>query len=168
MKNLNTPEEIKKFQEVEPYPDWDVEYKKYLNRLDNHKLRIMENDFWEGIHSKDLLPHYDYDFDKYVQSRAKGYADWRVRNGTTLSWGKTRKLVWIRDNGICDVCGRELEFDEYECGHIVEYVAGGTNRLENLTVMCGRCNRYLKPLHETKEEYYLWIEKIRLIKTYLT
>jgi hypothetical protein len=45
---------------------------------------------------------------------------------------------------------------QYNCGHIVDLVCQGTDRLDNLAVMCKICNQWRKSQHETKEEYILW------------
>ncbi len=73
-----------------------------------------------------------------------------------MSWEKKRAMVWKRDGGICQVCQRKLEPAEYECGHIVDRVCGGLDEIENLVVMCWRCN-HLKDPHETREQYNAWI-----------
>lgn len=80
-----------------------------------------------------------------------------VKRGTEADWRATRKLVYRRDGGICHVCGRDVLWDGYECGHIVDRVCGGTDRPSNLVTMCIICNR-LKPMHESRVEYLAWIE----------
>jgi hypothetical protein len=56
---------------------------------------------------------------------------------------------------VCQVCGDALEWQEYECGHIIDCCVGGSDRLSNLVCMCIVCNR-LKPLTETRAEYMAW------------
>jgi hypothetical protein len=75
--------------------------------------------------------------------------------GTNLSWDHTRQLIWDRDGGVCQVCGDALEWQEYECGHIIDRCVGGSDRPLNLVCMCIVCNR-LKPLTETRAEYMAW------------
>lgn len=75
--------------------------------------------------------------------------------GTELPWGKTRDIVYERDSGRCQVCGDSVDWDNYECGHIIDRVAGGSDRLSNVVCMCRACNR-LKPVTETREEYIAW------------
>jgi hypothetical protein len=59
--------------------------------------------------------------------------------------GKTRhipkdikKKVWDRDKGRCATCGsnEDLQFD-----HIIPYSKGGANTVENLQILCSRCNK---------------------------
>ena len=75
--------------------------------------------------------------------------------GTTFPWLHLRALVYERDHGVCQVCGDAIDRDSYECGHIIDRVVGGSDRLSNLVCMCITCNR-LKPLTETREQYIAW------------
>lgn len=63
-----------------------------------------------------------------------------------------RQTVWDRaekimvDNNqvaLCAICKEHLKFTTFECGHIVSVKNGGSDEPENLTPMCGRCNRSL-------------------------
>ena len=49
-----------------------------------------------------------------------------------------RKLVFIRDNHRCVKCGSTKNF---ELHHIIPHAMGGSSRLENLQLLCQRCNR---------------------------
>lgn len=46
-------------------------------------------------------------------------------------------------NGECVACHGHITKDNFECAHIVSVAAGGATVVENLTVMCGMCNRSL-------------------------
>ena len=50
----------------------------------------------------------------------------------------TRKLVFIRDNHRCVKRGSTKDF---ELHHIIPHARGGSNRLENLQLLCRDCNR---------------------------
>ena len=50
----------------------------------------------------------------------------------------TKKLVFIRDNHRCVKCGSTKDF---ELHHIIPHARGGSNRLENLQLLCRDCNR---------------------------
>lgn len=59
------------------------------------------------------------------------------------------------------VCGSDLTGENaqfWECGHIIDRVAGGPDHINNLVVMCITCNR-LKPVTETRDEYLAWASK---------
>ena len=49
-----------------------------------------------------------------------------------------RKLIFIRDNYCCVKCGSKKNL---EIHHIIPHARGGSNRLENLQLLCRRCNR---------------------------
>lgn len=72
------------------------------------------------------------------------------------SWPTLRQTVYDRDRAQCHVCGAFVFWRNYECGHIVDRMCGGHDRLSNLVTMCRTCNR-LKPVHETRDEYATWI-----------
>lgn len=80
-----------------------------------------------------------------------------AQRATDMTWEATRALVFERDGGRCHVCGEVIPWHHYECGHIIDRVAGGSDRLSNLVTMCALCNR-LKPVHESRAEYIAWLE----------
>lgn len=43
--------------------------------------------------------------------------------------------------GECYVCGCDLEFKNFECGHVVAHFFGGESILENLKPICASCNK---------------------------
>jgi hypothetical protein len=49
-----------------------------------------------------------------------------------------RQTVWERDGGRCVQCGEtfELQFD-----HVIPVALGGATTVENLQLLCARCNR---------------------------
>ena len=87
----------------------------------------------------------------YARKFAKG-VDWADRTHRKLVHLKTearpanrtyipahiRKLIFIRDNYCCVKCGSKKNL---EIHHIVPLAKGGSNRLENLQLLCRSCNR---------------------------
>ena len=87
----------------------------------------------------------------YARKFAKG-VDWADRTHRKLVHLKTearpanrtyipahiRKLIFIRDNYCCVKCGSKKNL---EIHHIVPLAKGGSNRLENLQLLCRVCNR---------------------------
>lgn len=47
-------------------------------------------------------------------------------------------LVWERDGGKCRKCGSNIEL-QYD--HVIPYSLGGANTVDNLQILCGKCNR---------------------------
>ncbi len=54
-----------------------------------------------------------------------------------------RQVVWdYYDNKRCAAgCGKDLNFDEYEMGHITSKTLGGDDKIDNLCILCKACNR---------------------------
>ena len=58
---------------------------------------------------------------------------------------KIRKKLWKTYfkksiEGECYVCKEEIDFDNFECGHIKSVFFGGNNKLDNLRPLCRICN----------------------------
>jgi hypothetical protein len=56
-----------------------------------------------------------------------------------------RKKVWEKEigdtlNGNCYVCDRSIQFDQFECGHIIAEINNGPTHIDNLKVLCKPCN----------------------------
>src|ERR1041385_999670 len=59
-----------------------------------------------------------------------------------------RAVVWNKHigakvgSGMCFCCGlAEISRDNFECGHIISRAAGGTDEINNLVPVCGKCNK---------------------------
>ena len=74
-----------------------------------------------------------------------------------MSWAALRKAVYERDGGICQVCRLRVG-RIWDAGHLVDRIVGGADELDNLVLMCQRCNRTLKPIHHTREAALAWLE----------
>ena len=85
-----------------------------------------------------------------------GFPD-REQRQTDESWGAIRSRIWQRDRGVCQVCRERIPTVDYECGHIVDRCAGGSDLDDNLVVMCISCNRF-KPVHASRAEYDAWVD----------
>lgn len=58
---------------------------------------------------------------------------------------KLRRIVWRKRNndtltGNCYVCQKNLQYEEFECGHVVSVFAGGVSSVDNLEPICRMCN----------------------------
>ena len=79
-----------------------------------------------------------------------------------------RKKVWEKEigdtlNGICYVCSRSIQFDQFECGHIIAEINNGPTHIDNLKVLCKPCNNscYTTDLEVFKNSI---ISKVQLIE----
>lgn len=73
-----------------------------------------------------------------------------------------KKVVWKETNGdkmtgLCYCCKKDIEFDDFECGHIIAVSKGGEHNACNMKPLCSYCNlnmgsmnleEYKKTLHE--------------------
>jgi hypothetical protein len=48
--------------------------------------------------------------------------------------------IFRKSNGICQSCGKEVSWEEYEADHIFPYSRGGETKIENGQVLCKSCN----------------------------
>lgn len=55
-----------------------------------------------------------------------------------------RRVIYIRDNGICQSCGKKVEWDNYEADHKIPWSQGGKTMVDNGQVLCLECNRKKK------------------------
>lgn len=51
-----------------------------------------------------------------------------------------RQVIFRRDRGICQVCKKECEWNDWEADHIVPWSNGGKTSIENGQVLCPACN----------------------------
>lgn len=54
---------------------------------------------------------------------------------------KMKKIAYKNQNGICVKCKQHFEFNEMEGDHITPWSEGGHTTLDNLQMLCKRCNR---------------------------
>ena len=45
------------------------------------------------------------------------------------------------DKSICPICGKHHEIDEMEGDHIIPWSKGGKTTIDNLQMLCKKCNR---------------------------
>jgi hypothetical protein len=74
------------------------------------------------------------------------------------SWGTLRRLIYARDGGLCAVCGIPSHDEAFHLGHLQDRMVGGLDVPDNLVVMHRHCNM-VKPLHESAEEAFIWIDR---------
>lgn len=51
-----------------------------------------------------------------------------------------RQVIFRRDKGICQACGRICEWNDWEADHIIPWSKGGKTEVENGQVLCPSCN----------------------------
>jgi predicted GTPase len=58
--------------------------------------------------------------------------------------------------GDCYVCGKDISIQYYECGHIISVKDGGSDTIDNLRPVCGKCNKSVgaQNMNDFKQKYF--------------
>jgi hypothetical protein len=72
-----------------------------------------------------------------------------------------RQQVWGQPLlvGACRACGATLNYNDFECGHIVAVAHGGETVLSNLVPVCRPCNQEMGTMH--MDEWVAWLKYTR-------
>lgn len=54
---------------------------------------------------------------------------------------KDKRSAYEKQNGICPICGKHYTIEEMEGDHIVAWSKGGKTTIDNLQMLCKKCNR---------------------------
>jgi 5-methylcytosine-specific restriction endonuclease McrA len=54
---------------------------------------------------------------------------------------RDKQILYRRAKGRCEGCGKKIEFDEMQVGHVKAYSKGGATTLANSACLCYRCNK---------------------------
>jgi len=54
---------------------------------------------------------------------------------------RDRQILYRRAKGRCEACGKKIDYDEMQVGHIKAYSKGGATTLANSACLCYRCNK---------------------------
>ncbi|UQE75802.1 HNH endonuclease [Gordonia sp. PP30] len=60
---------------------------------------------------------------------------------STPAWRKIRRQAIIRDGNACTRCGADGRQVQLFCDHIIPVAEGGTDTLDNATMLCGPCHQ---------------------------
>ncbi len=71
-----------------------------------------------------------------------------LRDGYAKAW---IKHLLIEQSGYCVLCGETLDYEDFHVDHIMPKSRGGGNNLDNLELLCSKCNR--SKFDMTPEEY---------------
>ena len=52
-----------------------------------------------------------------------------------------KRIAYERQNGICPKCGEHHTFEEMDGDHIIPWWRGGKTTLDNLQMLCNKCNK---------------------------
>jgi hypothetical protein len=57
-----------------------------------------------------------------------------------------KKMIYIRDKGICRLCHEKVDPFNFEVGHDIAYSKGGKLNLQNAILLCSLCNKSMRTL----------------------
>jgi hypothetical protein len=57
-----------------------------------------------------------------------------------------KKMVYLRDKGVCCVCNEKVDPFNFEIGHNVAHSKGGKLTLQNAILICSLCNKSMRTL----------------------
>ena len=57
-----------------------------------------------------------------------------------------KKMIYIRDKGICRLCNEKVDPFNFEVGHDVAHSKGGKLNLQNAILLCSLCNKSMRTL----------------------
>lgn len=125
------PEKRKGITDVQ---EWGILYNKYRdvtynsNTLKNELQALILDD--DVTSNPGIIPY-------LLSSRTK--ADEKSLSIRAFSAGQKIK-AYERQGGICPICGKHFELDEMQGDHIVPWSQGGHTTVDNLQMLCKRCN----------------------------
>lgn len=74
-----------------------------------------------------------------------------------------RWKVYIKDNGICQICGKPLAYEEMTVDHIIPLAHGGVNQISNFQYACRSCNQFKQNF--PPQDFYEMITEIYWYQT---
>lgn len=57
-----------------------------------------------------------------------------------------KKMIFIRDKGICRLCNEKVDPFNFEIGHDLAHSKGGKLNLQNAILLCSLCNKSMRTL----------------------
>ena len=57
-----------------------------------------------------------------------------------------KKMVFLRDKGVCRVCKEKVDPFNFEIGHDIAHSKGGKLNLQNAILICSLCNKSMRTL----------------------
>ncbi|MEW4923255.1 HNH endonuclease [Algibacter sp. 2305UL17-15] len=100
----------------------------------------MENELIPFIDNLDTLVN---EFNELYQDRLlkKQKSKNTDRKRTALNI-KQRKIVFCKTEGLCHICGCELNINKFEADHVKPHSQGGNEITDNFLPSCSKCNNY--------------------------
>ena len=138
--------------DIQTFKDWGIsDCEKIIG-----KINTLENKLFLGLYS-----NFEW-IDRIIDNLHKG-VDFNKMKHICKSWRpkitlSLKREVWRKINGDylvgkCYCCNEDLNYELFECGHIIPVSIGGETNIHNLKPICRKCNMDMKTmnLEEFKE-----------------
>lgn len=115
--------------------DWGKLYREYgkvdynIAELEEKVKALMEDD--EVDNNKGI---YEYVLSNCAKEKERCLSIRKFKD-------KDKRSAYEKQNGICPICGKHYAIEEMEGDHIVAWSKGGKTTIDNLQMLCKKCNR---------------------------
>ena len=115
--------------------NWGELYNKYHNNFyDSKELEKKVKELMENEEVTDKKGIYEYLLSGEDERLAKKLSKRTFSN-------TDKRIAYERQNGICPKCGEHHTFEEMDGDHIIPWWRGGKTTLDNLQMLCNKCNK---------------------------
>jgi len=122
--------------------------------FNNSKILITTRSIQRQLKKLNLIRDLSSAFNLAIKKGRKNYDRLkRFKKSSSMRKGifpKLRYEIMQRDGNKCVLCGKTALEDRLEVDHIIPVVAGGTNEVKNLRILCSECNKGKMLLEERK------------------
>ena len=91
-------------------------------------------------HSTDALDSLTYRNEYLKECLLESVNNLPQKDTKRLFDSSQRIVIYRKNNGICQKCGKKCDWNDYEADHIISWNRGGKTEIENGQVLCGSCN----------------------------
>lgn len=92
-------------------------------------------------HSTDAFDSLEYRHKFLMEDLFLHVANLTPKDSERLFDEYQRRVIFRKNNGICQECGKKCEWEDYQADHIIPWSKGGKTIVENGQVLCSACNQ---------------------------
>lgn len=88
----------------------------------------------------DSIPNMTYRHDVLLQHFIKSIPNLETKDPIRDFTTEQRTAIYLRDDGICQICKIHCSQEDFHADHIIAYTKGGKTKITNGQVTCSQCN----------------------------